>query len=198
MPAIASGCSDCSSSARSPPTNIDASAWTRQMGVPGTNHRSPGASKSSAARSGALEPTTRERTWSANQSRIESLGICPSWHGRVGTLPGGDGGTSERRARSTRRCRWQHAERGGAVDPRGPRDPPPSRMGAAEHRAVLGRPTWSPSSSGTCGRSSAGSRSSSSSPCSSRSRSSRASTAWRVVAGVEVEPRRRSCSACSW
>ena len=28
-----------------------------------------------------LEPTTRERTWSANQSRIESLGICPSWHG---------------------------------------------------------------------------------------------------------------------
>ena len=39
-PAIASGCSDCSSSALSPPTNIEASPWTRAIGLSGGNQRS--------------------------------------------------------------------------------------------------------------------------------------------------------------
>ena len=99
------------------------------------------------------------RTWSANQSRIASLGICPSWHGRVGTLRACDGGTSERRARATRRGRRQpRSSRTATVDPGGPRDPPPCPDGCSRAVVVvLGRATCSRSSSSTCGRSSAGS-----------------------------------------
>ena len=42
-PAIASGCRDCSSSARIPPTNIDASPCTCWIGEPSSNHRGPSA-----------------------------------------------------------------------------------------------------------------------------------------------------------
>ncbi len=47
------GCSDWNNSARIPPMNIEASAWTRRMGASSSNHPGSFVSKSSAWRTSA-------------------------------------------------------------------------------------------------------------------------------------------------
>ena len=87
-PAIASGCSDCSSSARIPPTNIDASSCTRQIGSVSLNHREPSASQIARALSSAPSPTTLSRNEFANQRRVEGM-LTPHPHPGTAAPPGG-------------------------------------------------------------------------------------------------------------
>ena len=67
-PAMASGWRDCNSSARIPPTNIEASACTVQIGSPGANQRSPSVSQIRRAIVGPSGPATLDRKAEANVS----------------------------------------------------------------------------------------------------------------------------------
>ena len=63
-PAIASGCSDCSSRARMPPTNIDASPCTWRIGASSSNQRGPTAPWMRSRRRGPSGPATRANSLS--------------------------------------------------------------------------------------------------------------------------------------
>ena len=87
-----------------PPTNIEASAWTRQITSSGVNHRSPGESQMTRARSAASSPATRLRSEEARVRRAEDTnGTASSAVGGRGS----DGGlipcsmTSRRRTRGS-------------------------------------------------------------------------------------------------
>src|SRR6476469_3335442 len=66
---MASGCSDCRSSARSPPTNIDASPCTRRIGRSGANQRGPGALWIRLRRPGPSSPATFWNTSAPSRAR---------------------------------------------------------------------------------------------------------------------------------
>ena len=55
-PAIASGCSDCSSRARMPPTNIEASPCTWRIRASSSNQRGPDGPVDALAAAGSLGP----------------------------------------------------------------------------------------------------------------------------------------------
>ena len=62
-----------------PPTNIEASAWTRQITSSGVNHRSPGDSQMTRARSAASSPATRLRSEEARVRRaVDTIGTASS------------------------------------------------------------------------------------------------------------------------
>ena len=62
-----------------PPTNIEASACTRQMTSSGLNHRSPGESQMTRARSAASSPATLLRSEEASVRRaVDSSGTASS------------------------------------------------------------------------------------------------------------------------
>ena len=73
--AMARGCSDCSSRARMPPTNIDASACTRQIGSSGVNQRGPGASKMRVWADSKSDPAIRLRTRAAVPLRRRAMSV---------------------------------------------------------------------------------------------------------------------------
>ena len=61
---ITCGCRDCRSSARTPPTNIDASPCTRPIGLSGSNQRGPGVLWIWSRAASASGPATRlSRAW---------------------------------------------------------------------------------------------------------------------------------------
>src|SRR4051794_25608209 len=69
---MASGCSDCNSNARNPPTNIALSACTRRITASSSNQRSPPVPKRSRCRTLPLRPVTARRTCVATQVRTGS------------------------------------------------------------------------------------------------------------------------------
>src|SRR6185369_735553 len=66
---MASGCSDWKSSARRPPTNIEASACTRLIGRSSANQRGPGVPWMRALLSGPSGPATRPKSARPTASR---------------------------------------------------------------------------------------------------------------------------------
>ena len=69
---IAAGCSDWSSSARMPPTNIDASPCTRVIGLPGSNQRGPS------------RPWIRSRCRGPSGPATRANSACPELLAQVG------------------------------------------------------------------------------------------------------------------
>ena len=69
-PAMAAGWRVCRSSARMPPTNIDASPWTRPIGEAGSNHRGPGRPW---IRCACLSPSGPATRMSRSQRRTSSI-----------------------------------------------------------------------------------------------------------------------------
>ena len=72
-----------------PPTNIEASAWTRQITSSGVNHRSPGESQMTLARSAASSPATRLRSEEARVRRAEDS------NGAASSAAGAGGATAD-------------------------------------------------------------------------------------------------------
>ena len=68
-PAIARGCSDWSSRARMPPTNIEASPCTRRMAASSGNHRGPSVPCTRSRRRGPSGPATRAKSRSPRVRR---------------------------------------------------------------------------------------------------------------------------------
>ena len=73
-PSMATGCSDWSSSARMPPTNIAVSACTRQIGSSSVNQRGPGVYQICSWASWNSGPAIRSRTaWASCLRRTSSV-----------------------------------------------------------------------------------------------------------------------------
>ena len=96
---MASGCSDCSSSARSPPANMDASPCTRRIGRSSANQRGPGAAKRSRL-AGPFGPATRAKSAPAIRCRNASS--------RGATRPRAGPGRALASARIPRLCGHVH------------------------------------------------------------------------------------------
>src|SRR5690242_2160117 len=84
---MASGCSDCSSSARIPPMNIDESPCTRRIGRPSANQRSPPA-LITWRRDGPSGPATRSKMAAPIRRRKRSEAPRPATLMRSGSALG--------------------------------------------------------------------------------------------------------------
>ena len=71
-PSMATGCSDCSSNARIPPTNIEVSAWIRQIASSAVNQRGPGVYQIRRWADSNSGPAIRIRTAPASVARPRS------------------------------------------------------------------------------------------------------------------------------
>ena len=86
-PAIASGCSDCSSRARMPPTNIDASPCTWRIRASSLEPAWPDGAVDAVAAAGPSGPATRAKSFSPRLVRRSSSAVVTGFVGTSRVCP---------------------------------------------------------------------------------------------------------------